>query len=63
MSTYEVIAHDFEDELVALVRHLPNRRVAAMEAARLFARPDVNRVSVTEERETETTQAGNGRYR
>lgn len=60
MTTYQVTAHNFNDELVALVLGLRNRREAGVEAARLFNRADVNRVAVTEQ---PPRPPGNGRYR
>lgn len=59
MTAYEVTAHGFNDQLVALVRGFRTRAAAAVEAERLFARDDVNRVAVTEQ----APQNGNGRYR
>ena len=59
MTRYEVTAHGFRDQLVALVRGFRDRAEAEAEATRLFARDDVNRVRVTVQVEPE----GNGRYR
>lgn len=59
---YQVTAHGYDGQLIALVREIPTKPQADAEAERLFARRDVCRVARTEQH-VDLAFNGNGRYR